>query len=70
VTDAKGSGARRLLLIGALLTVAGLAVAAVSPIPGTAGSERTGTQQLAGGGMVVFGWAVLGWGVHRFGRGG
>lgn len=68
MTVAKASGARKFLVIGALVTVGGLAVAAVAPVPGTAGSERTGVQQLVGGGMILVGWAVLAWGVHRFGR--
>ena len=69
MTDAHGAGARKLLLIGGVVTAVGLAVAAVAPIPGTAGSEGAAAQQLVGGGIVLVGWAVLAWGVHRFGRG-
>jgi hypothetical protein len=68
VTDENGSRSKRLIVIGALVTVVGLAVAATSPIAGTAGSERTGAQQISGGVIVLAGWAVLAWGIHRFGR--
>jgi hypothetical protein len=59
---------RTLLGLGALLTVLGLAIAATSPIVGAEGSERTAAQQLAGGIVVLAGWALLAWGIHRFGR--
>jgi hypothetical protein len=62
------TGARRLVFAGALVTVAGLAVAATSPIVGTGDLGRIHGQQTAGGVLVVAGWALLGWGVHKFGR--
>jgi hypothetical protein len=62
------SRSRALLGLGASLTVVGLAIAATSPVLGTAGSSRTGAQQLAGGIVVLLGWALLAWGIHRFGR--
>jgi hypothetical protein len=60
--------ARRWLLVGAVLTVVGLALAATAPIAGTDGAERARTQQVAGGVAVLLGWAALAWGIHRFGR--
>jgi hypothetical protein len=60
--------ARRLVFVGALVTVVGLAVAATSPVVGTDDAGRIRSQQLAGGVIVLAGWAALGWGVHRFGR--
>ena len=65
------TAARRMVLGGAVATVAGLAIAATSPIaPIASGAspERIHAQQTAGGVLVVAGWALLGWGVHRFGR--
>jgi hypothetical protein len=58
----------RWVTVGALLTVAGLTIAATAPIAGTEGSERMQAQQSAGGVAVVVGWAVLAWGIHRLGR--
>ena len=46
----------------------GLAIASTSPILGAEGSERTQPQQVAGGLVVLAGWALLVWGLHRFGR--
>jgi hypothetical protein len=68
VTGERPSGPRGWMLAGALLTVVGLGIAAISPIAGRAGSDRTGAQQLCGGLIVVVGWVVLAWGIHRFGR--
>jgi hypothetical protein len=62
------SASRRHILAGALLTLVGLGVAATSPVVGTADAGRIHTQQSAGGVLVLAGWALLGWGVHRFGR--
>jgi hypothetical protein len=59
---------RRIVLLGALLTVLGLAVAATAPIVGTGGAEHARTQQVIGGVVLLLGWAALAWGVHRFGR--
>jgi hypothetical protein len=60
--------ARRLLLGGALATAVGLAIAATSPVVGAGDLGRIHAQQSAGGALVVAGWALLAWGVHRFGR--
>ena len=54
--------------LGALVTVSGLAVAATAPIVGTGVAERIESQQRAGGLLVVAGWALLAFGIHRFGR--
>ena len=68
MTEKKVSRPRILIVAGALVTVVGLAIAAISPVAGTAGSERTGLQQAVGGWMVLVGWLLLAWGIHRFGR--
>jgi hypothetical protein len=60
-------GPRRVLALGALLTVVGLALAATTQGVG-ASSDGPRAQQLGGGVIVLIGWAVLGWGVHRVGR--
>jgi drug/metabolite transporter (DMT)-like permease len=60
------TGPRRLLAIGAILTVLGIAMAGTAPIAG-AGS-RAQDQPIAGGVFVVLGWAVFAVGIHRFGR--
>jgi hypothetical protein len=59
---------RQLLAAGAIVTVLGIAIAGMAPILGTEGSSRTSAQQVAGGVVVVLGWALLAWGIHRFGR--
>jgi hypothetical protein len=59
---------RRLLLVGAILTMAGLALAATAPVLGTEGAESTHGRQALGGVVVLVGWAALAWGIHRFGR--
>ncbi len=59
---------RRLLAVGAALTVLGLAVAGTAPVPGTGADARARTQQTAGGVAVLVGWGALAWGIHRFGR--
>jgi hypothetical protein len=61
--------ARRWLALGAVVTAAGLAVAGTAPIVGTAPIDRIHSQQAAGGAVTVLGWALLAWGIHRFGRG-
>jgi hypothetical protein len=59
--------ARKLLLIGAALTVLGMALAATVPVVmGDSGAARL--RQQAGGVLVVIGWSALVWGIHRFGR--
>jgi hypothetical protein len=35
---------------------------------GTVGAEREHAQQIAGGIVVLLGWAALALGIHRFGR--
>jgi hypothetical protein len=62
------SGPRRWMAAGAGLTVLGIAVAGTAPIVGTEGSSRTHAQQIAGGVLVVLGWALLAWAIHAFGR--
>lgn len=59
---------RGLLGAGGLLTTLGILVAATAPVLGTPGAERTRPQELAGGVLVLLGWAVLAWGIHRYGR--
>jgi uncharacterized membrane protein YidH (DUF202 family) len=59
---------RRLLSLGGALTALGIAIAATAPVLGTAGAERTRTQEFLGGIVLVAGWALLAWGIHRFGR--
>ncbi len=61
-------GPRLLILAGALVIASGLAVAATAPIVGVGPAGRTATQQGAGGVLVLAGWALLGLGIHRFGR--
>jgi hypothetical protein len=60
--------ARRLLYLGAALTALGIAIAATAPVFGTPGAERTRTQDYLGGIVLLAGWALLAWGIHRFGR--
>jgi len=50
------------------VTATGLAVAATAPIVGVGATERIRTQQGVGGAVVLAGWALLAWGIHRFGR--
>jgi hypothetical protein len=59
---------RRLLAAGTLTTALGIALSATAPVLGTSGSERTRTQELLGGVVLVAGWALLAWAIHRFGR--
>jgi hypothetical protein len=59
---------KRLILAGALATAAGLATAGTAPIVGVSAPERIEGQQTAGGIVVLLGWALLAWGIHRFGR--
>jgi hypothetical protein len=59
---------RRLLGIGATVTALGVALLATAPVLGTPGAGRTRPEELLGGIIVVVGWAVLAWGIHRFGR--
>jgi hypothetical protein len=58
----------RVIVAGALTTALGLTVAATAPIFGTAPLDRIQRQQTAGGVVVILGWAILAWGIHRFGR--
>jgi hypothetical protein len=59
---------RRLLAAGTLVTALGLGLAAMAPVLGAPGSERTRPQELAGGVFLVAGWALLACGIHLFGR--
>jgi hypothetical protein len=56
------------MTVGAALTVLGIAVAGTAPIAGTATAGWVKYQPPVGGVMVVVGWVVLAWGIHRFGR--
>lgn len=64
------TGPRRLLAAGAVATALGIAIAGTAPVVGTEGADRTHGQQMAGGVVVVLGWALLAFGIHRFGRAG
>jgi hypothetical protein len=59
---------RRLVVVGAIVTLLGCAVAAMAPVVGTGVTERIQAQQAAGGVGVLVGWALLAWGIHRLGR--
>jgi hypothetical protein len=62
--------ARTLLLSGAAVTALGLAIAGTAPVAGLDPNvDKNPTQQVAGGVVVLAGWIVLGYGIHRFGRG-
>jgi hypothetical protein len=63
-----GGGSAGVIVAGALTTAVGLVVAATAPIFGTAPLDRIQHQQASGGLVVLVGWAVLAWGIHRFGR--
>jgi hypothetical protein len=54
---------------GAIVTALGLALAATAPVVGTAPATRIQPRQETGGVVVLLGWALLAWGIHRFGRG-
>ena len=60
--------AKVVLAIGALFTTIGLAVASTTPIVGSGSDAMIHGQPLAGGVLVVFGWVLLAWGIHRMGR--
>jgi hypothetical protein len=60
--------ARRLLAAGAVVTAAGIAIAGTAPVAGTEGSSRTQAQQIVGGVVLLLGWVILAWAIHRFGR--
>jgi hypothetical protein len=60
--------AKFVLAIGALFTTFGLAVASTTPIVGTGSDAMIQTQPLAGGVLVIVGWILLAWGIHRLGR--
>ena len=59
---------RRVLAIGAVLTAVGLAIAGTSQGGPAADSSRGSAEQLVGGLIVLAGWALLAWGIHRLGR--
>jgi len=59
---------RRVIVVGAVVTIAGLAVAGTAPIAGVGAVGRIEEQQTVGGVLVLLGWGLLVWGIHRFGR--
>jgi hypothetical protein len=59
---------RRLVLVGALLTLLGSSVAATAPVLGTVEIKRVEGRQTVGGVVAILGWALLAWGIHRLGR--
>ncbi|MGH7440750.1 MAG: hypothetical protein ACRENE_34090 [Polyangiaceae bacterium] len=59
---------RRVVAAGAVATVLGIAVAGTAPVFGTGADGRAQTQQTMGGIVVLAGWALLAWGIHRLGR--
>jgi len=62
------TGPARVIVAGALTTALGLCVAATAPIFATAPLGRIQRQQTAGGVLLLLGWAILAWGIHRYGR--
>jgi uncharacterized membrane protein YgdD (TMEM256/DUF423 family) len=48
--------------------VTGIGIAATAPVLGTAPADRVYAQQTVGGIILLAGWALLAWGIHRFGR--
>ncbi len=54
--------------MGAVFTAIGLAIAGTSQGGPTADSSRASVEQLVGGLIVLTGWALLAWGIHRLGR--
>ena len=59
---------KRLIVLGSAFTAVGLAVAGTAPVFGAASLERVQAQQTVGGVVLLVGWALLGLGIHRFGR--
>jgi hypothetical protein len=62
------SGSKRLIVLGAALTAVGLAIAGTAPVIGTASADRVQGQQSLGGVVLLLGWALLAFGIHRLGR--
>jgi hypothetical protein len=61
---------RALVAAGAATIVLGLAIAGTAPIVGAnPGAGARAAQQVLGGVVVLVGWVVLGYAIHRFGRG-
>jgi hypothetical protein len=50
------------------MTVLGLAIAGTAPIASTAPNDQRSVQETVGGIVLLAGWALLAWGIHRFGR--
>jgi hypothetical protein len=61
---------RRTLAAGAALTVVGLVAAATAPPHNPPPSGAGLSQTAVGGAIVLIGWMVLAWGIHRLGRDG
>lgn len=59
---------KRLIVLGSVFTAVGLAVAGTAPVIGTAPADRVQAQQSVGGVVLLLGWALLAFGIHRFGR--
>jgi hypothetical protein len=56
------------IAVGAAATVIGIFVAGATPIARTPGAEWTPLVQAVGGVVLLVGWLLLAWGIHRFGR--
>jgi hypothetical protein len=54
--------------VGAVFTAVGLGVAGTAHVGPAAATDAAHAQQLVGGVIVLAGWALLAWGIHRFGR--
>jgi hypothetical protein len=62
------SWARLWIALGAAATALGIFLAGATPIGRSSASERSAPQRGAGGVLVLVGWGLLAWGIHRFGR--